>query len=202
MTKLALCHAQAHGGAAVLKAAQSLGGGQKAPALQLLAKHDVQPGSGAAAAVPAAPASPGKRDAAAACCVMAAAVSCVVVETSFCCAGGYMQKWDFLHVVLQAKSHLQQRSQIHRRTTHGDRPLPSRTPRCAQHCSAWHCVQHVVDVQHTLCSGASSVAHNEAISQQKAHSDGTLCSCWRRRRRNPWRRCCSAAPRRRCGCGA
>jgi hypothetical protein len=66
----------------VLKAAQSLGGGQKAPALQLLAKHDVQPGSGAAAPVPAAPASPGKRDAAAACCVLAAAVSWVVAETS------------------------------------------------------------------------------------------------------------------------
>lgn len=82
MTKLALCSAQAHGGAAVLKAAQSLGGGQKAPAVQLLAKHDVQPSSGAAALVLAAPASPGKRDAAAACCVMAAAVSCVVAETS------------------------------------------------------------------------------------------------------------------------
>jgi hypothetical protein len=81
-TKLALCSAQAHGGAAVLKAAQSLGGGQKAPALQLLAKHDVQPGSGAAAPVPAAPASPGKRDFAAASCVVAAAASCGVAETS------------------------------------------------------------------------------------------------------------------------
>lgn len=54
---------QAHGGAAVLKAAQSLGGSQKGPALQLLVKHDVQPGSAAAAAAPAAAAaviSPGK----------------------------------------------------------------------------------------------------------------------------------------------
>ena len=92
-TKLALCSAQAHGGAAVLKTAQSLGGGQKAPALQLLAKHDVQPGSGAAAPVPAAPASPGNRNAAAACCVMAAAVSCVVAETSMLLYGrGYAER--------------------------------------------------------------------------------------------------------------
>lgn len=88
MTKLALCPAQHHGGAAVLKAAQSLGGGQKAPALQLLAKHDVQPGSGAAAPVPAAPASPGKHEAAAACCVMAPTFDRVVCKDKHLICGG------------------------------------------------------------------------------------------------------------------
>jgi len=41
---------QAHGDAAVLKAAQSLGSKDRAPAVQLLAKHGVQPSSVAAAA--------------------------------------------------------------------------------------------------------------------------------------------------------